>query len=215
LDLLPSEEAEIGVYEFFSRPAEDAEGSVLTPMPEGLDQGEETKEETMEEGREEAAVEGGEKDAEASDDSFKEQVKLQPKLFKPLVFAPRVFPKGSTGGHGHGGVGHSMPMPPPTPKKDVEQAPAEVVITGDAAVPLTSTDSTSPKKEAGFDEEDDEAADLIEKFDDSHIIKATRKDYFFTGALFCVMCAFVGVVLGWHTKLDESHSIFGPVGLAW
>ena len=42
LDLLPSEEAEIGVYEFFARPEDFAEGSsVLTPMPEGWDQGEE------------------------------------------------------------------------------------------------------------------------------------------------------------------------------
>ena len=220
LDLLPSEEAEIGVYEFFARPEDFAEGSsVLTPMPEGWDQGEEeTKEEVIQGGKDEEAgdVEGGEKDnVSPSDDSFNEQVnKPQPKLFKPLVFAPRVFPKGSTGGHGHGGVGHSMPMPPRT-QNDVEQAPAEVVVTGDEAVPLTSTDSPSPKKEADFDEEDDEAADLIGKFDDSQIIKATRKDYFFTGALFCVMCALVGVVLGWHTRLDESHSIFGPIGLAW
>jgi hypothetical protein len=47
-----------------------------------------------------------------------------------------------------------------------------------------------------------------------NIIKATKKDYFYTGVLVVVMAAFVGVVVGWPTHLDETDSIFGPVGLA-
>jgi hypothetical protein len=187
LDLLPSEEAELGVYEFFRRPEEE-----LPTMPEG-EAAEETKEEIAEEGE------------VVSDESFREQadVKVKPKLFKPLVFAPRVVPK--VGGHGHGGVGHSVALP--TPK---EEAPTEVVMTTDGEM------GESPVKEE-YEEEaaDDEAAELLEKFDDSHIIRATKKDYFFTAMLFLVMSALVGVVWGWHTHLDESDSIFGPVGLAW
>lgn len=192
LDLLPSEEADLGVYEFFSRPDEE-----LPTMEEAP--AEETKEETLEEG-----VPSG----EASDESFREQDhKPKVKLIKPLVFAPRVIAKGVAGtGHGHGGVGHSMPLPPPAEHKE-ETTPSEVVI--------ADGEGGKETKENGLEEEvEDETADLIEKFDDSHIIRATRKDYFFTGMLFLVMSALVGVVLGWHTHLDESDSIFGPVGLA-
>ena len=199
LDLLPSEEADLGLYNFFSRPEDDEEG--LETMPEGVAM-EESKEEL-----EEGVVSGGveEERAEESDESFREQDgKPKPKLIKPLVFAPRVIAKGVAGaGHGHGGVGHSMPMPPPPE--------AITAVQG-------ADDEESPSKDAEAndheDEVDGEEVDLIDKFDDSHIIRATRKDYFFTGMLFLVMSALVGVVLGWHTHLDESDSIFGPVGLA-
>lgn len=203
LDLLPSEEAEIGVYEFFSRPVEE---EPLAPMQEDGAAEDETKEEMLEEGAERSGEEG-----EVSDESFREQQDVkskQPRLFKPLVFAPRVIAKGVAGaGHGHGGVGHSMP---PVHKEEVPPA-TEVVIADGAG------DVVVPNKENGYEENDDaneEAAKLIEQFDDSHIIRATRKDYFFTGMLFLVMTALTGVVLGWHTHLDESDSIFGPVGLA-
>lgn len=194
LDLLPSEEADLGLYNFFSRP--DEEG--LEPMPEGV-AAEESKEEL-----EEGIVSGEAEDREASDESFREQDgKPKPRLIKPLVFAPRVIAKGVAGaGHGHGGVGHSMPIPPPS----------------EAITAVQEEDEEVPSKDADAieneDEVDGEDVDLIDKFDDSHIIRATRKDYFFTGMLFLVMSALVGVVLGWHTHLDESDSIFGPVGLA-
>eukprot|EP00804_Cyclotella_cryptica_P025859 CCRYP_002718-RA/>CCRYP_002718-RA protein AED:0.05 eAED:0.05 QI:184/1/1/1/0.85/0.87/8/1136/994 len=234
LDLLPSEEAELGVYEFFNPPKEEEEGgqAVLTPMPGSLDQGEETKEETAEEGLEGAAADSAavEPNREISDDSFKEQVEVtpKPKLFKPLVFAPRIIPKGTATGHGaHGGAGHGMPSPPSSPQKEIEEkgTPSEVVVAAEAekAIALTNFSSgkdDSPQKDVddtfghGYDEDAASCDDLIEKFDDSHIIRATRKDYFYTGILFIVMCAFVGVILGWDTHLDESDSIFGPVGLA-
>lgn len=208
LDLLPSEEAEIGVYEFFSARGTEEE---LPSMPEGSAV-EEAKEEMVEE--EEGVVASEQEEGEVSDESFREQggVKTQPKLFKPLVFAPRVIAKGVAGtGHGHGGVGHSMPpvTPTPVPKEDVVAPTDEVVI-------ADGEDNVLPSKENGYEEEgvDDEAEKLIEQFDHSHVIRATRKDYFFTGMLFLVMTALTGVVLGWHTHLDESDSIFGPVGLA-
>ena len=50
--------------------------------------------------------------------------------------------------------------------------------------------------------------------DNDRIVKATRSDYIKTGVLFCLMAAFVGVCVGWKTHLDESHSIFGYVGVA-
>jgi hypothetical protein len=202
-------------------------------MPESLDQGEETKDEMAEEGLEGAAAVSAavEPNRQASDDSFKEQVHVtpKPKLFKPLVFAPRVIPKAVTAGHGaHGGVGHSMPSPPSSPYQESKEtgAPSEVVVAGEVEKAIALTDNSSgkddlPEKEDddkfghGYDEDAAGCDDLIEKFDNSHIIRATRKDYFYTVILFLVMCAFVGVILGWDTHLDESDSIFGPVGLAW
>jgi hypothetical protein len=49
---------------------------------------------------------------------------------------------------------------------------------------------------------------------DNTILRATRKDFIKTGILFCIMVAFVGVCIGWETHVDETHSIFGPVGNA-
>ena len=49
---------------------------------------------------------------------------------------------------------------------------------------------------------------------DDYIVRATRTDFIKTGILFCIMIAFVGVCVGWKTHEDESHSLFGPVGLA-
>jgi hypothetical protein len=227
LDLLPTEEADLGVYEFFQ--PEEVVPEEPPILPEGLDHGEETKEEMEGEKTEEELVEEGE--------SFEEEaVVLKPKvkLFKPLVFAPKVVPKaGAGGGHGHGG-GHGggghAPAPSPvqlpekkTSEKSERTETAEssrhsgVVLSASEAVPLTGTTSvSSPQKDADTSEEfeDEESVDLIEKYDDSHIIRATRKDYFYTAILFAVMSTLVGVVVGWHTRLDESDSIFGPVGLA-
>ena len=49
---------------------------------------------------------------------------------------------------------------------------------------------------------------------DPGIKKAGRSDFIYTGVLICVMIAFTGVVLGWHTEIDEDFSVFGTVGLA-
>jgi hypothetical protein len=46
------------------------------------------------------------------------------------------------------------------------------------------------------------------------IKKAGRGDFIQTAILICIMIAFTGVVLGWHTEIDEEFSVFGPVGLA-
>ena len=87
------------------------------------------------------------------------------------------------------------------------------------AVPLTAaksedeeeeddTPSSSSDKKQHDDfiedgEEDDDEVDLPKQYDDSHIIRATKKDYFFTGFLIVVMASLVGVVVGWPTHLDE------------
>ena len=63
--------------------------------------------------------------------------------------------------------------------------------------------------------EDDDAADEAEALaDDMNIRKATRKDYYITAFLFVLMAALTGIIAGWQTHLDESHSVFGVVGLA-
>ena len=53
-----------------------------------------------------------------------------------------------------------------------------------------------------------------EKMAEDGIIRATRVDFLWTGLLLCVMIAFTGIIVGWHTHLDEDFSTFGPVGLA-
>lgn len=198
------------MYEFF-HPHATPSITEAPALPTGLDQGEETKEEDVEGGfPEEQVVEGEEAAAGAE-----ERARPKPKLFKPLVFPPRVTPKGGGGGHGHGhgapGHGHGAG---PSPQKAEEPSVAEAsgTIAAAEAVPLTVGGGDTGDKSADLSEGSQE--DVAEKFDDSHIIRATRKDYFFTGLLFCVMAALVGVVVGWETHLDESDSIFGPVGLA-
>jgi hypothetical protein len=143
------------------------------------------------------------------------------------------------GGHGHphGGGGAFCDVVASTQQmEDVSKKPANIVVaTGkdkdgtdvmDAseAIPLTTAkDEPSEKKKGdefidnGHDvdaDSQDGTFDTPKHYDDSHIIRATRKDYFFTGFLIVVMSALVGVVVGWRTHLDESDSIFGPVGLA-
>lgn len=187
LDLLPSEEADLGVYEFFH---------AHEPTPSGLmELGEETKEEELE-----APV----KEEEEAFEEEEEQVQPKVKLFKPLVFPPRVVPKGGHISHQKHGHGTSPAKDKATEIPTVDESQ----MVAAEAVPLAS--------KTGFTMEPEEESSVedIEKYDDSHIIKATRKDYFFTGLLFCVMAALVGVVVGWDTHLDESDSIFGPVGLA-
>jgi hypothetical protein len=51
-------------------------------------------------------------------------------------------------------------------------------------------------------------------YDDSHIIRATRNDYIWTGILLLILIGFTGGVVGWETHLDETYSTFGAVGLA-
>ena len=49
---------------------------------------------------------------------------------------------------------------------------------------------------------------------DPDIKKAGRKDFIWTGILVCILIAFTGVLLGWHTEVDEDYAVYGQVGLA-
>lgn len=217
MDMLPSEEADLGVYEFFQPIADAIKRAPV--LPAGLDRGEECKEEMEEEdqdleegdvvGEQAPAVEEFVEGAAGEGEAAAARGEAKKKLFKPLVFAPHVVPRGGSAGHGHHGGGHGAHLPAPSAKTEVLTAPEAVPLAGgEGMIPEEGADTS------GESEEDIEGADLLEKYDDSHIIRATRKDYFYTGILFCVMAALVGVVVGWDTHLDESDSIFGPVGLA-
>ena len=142
---------------------------------------------------------------------------------------------GGHGGHPHGGGGAFCDIVASTAQERQDTKPLDIII-GDKddkdgtildaseAVPLTAakseddeeeddTPSSSDKKQHDDfiedGEEDDDEVDLQKQYDDSHIIRATKKDYFFTGFLIVVMASLVGVVVGWPTHLDESDSIFG------
>ena len=49
---------------------------------------------------------------------------------------------------------------------------------------------------------------------DDYVLRATRKDKIMAAILFLIMTAFTVVCIAWKTHEDESHSIFGVVGLA-
>ena len=46
------------------------------------------------------------------------------------------------------------------------------------------------------------------------ITSATRTDKIKALVLCCIMVTFMGVCIGWETHADESHSLFGVVGVA-
>ena len=71
-----------------------------------------------------------------------------------------------------------------------------------------SSDESALKRISDGDKLDDEY------YDDSHIIRATRNDYIWTGILLLILIGFTGGVVGWETHLDETYSTFGAVGLA-
>eukprot|EP00986_Skeletonema_menzelii_P002786 scaffold798_cov215-Skeletonema_menzelii.AAC.4 len=217
MDLLPADDADLGMYEFFRPQA----------APVGLEHyGEETKEE---EGEDLETGVTGEGEAELlPQDEGEVAAGKKKKLFKPLIFAPRKMMPVAGGGHhghphGHGGVASTQQV-----KKDDDKKPTNITVEKDEdvlhaseAIPLTTGDADVPKKSDDFndnvedlDENSQDETISLKHEDDSHIIRATKKDYFFTGFLFVVMCCLVGVVVGWPTHLDESDSIFGPVGLA-
>lgn len=231
MDLLPADDADLGMYEFFRPHA----------APMGLEHyGEETKEEE----EEVEDVETGAADEEGEETKFVPQDKEElaarkTKLFKPLIFAPRKVMTGATGEHSHphGGGGAFCDVVTSAQQQKVKRVDDEkptninINLTTDAprdgkdvvhaseAIPLTTAaDDVSKKRDTFYDDiegldEDSQDGTTSLKHDD-HIIRATKKDYFFAGFLFVVMCCLVGVVVGWPTHLDESDSIFGPVGLA-
>jgi len=253
MDLLPADDADLGMYEFFRPQAAAA-------APVGLEHyGEETKEEEEEELEEKdletgAAAAGGEggEGAEVTPQDKVEVAGMKKKLFKPLIFAPRRMMAGGGGGHGggHGGGGHGgghgghphggggafcdVVASTQQVLQDDSKKPANIIVAtkdgttdimdASEAIPLTTAkDELSGKKKGDefidngddVDKDSEDGSIVAQKhYDDSHIIRATRKDYFFTGFLVVVMSALVGVVVGWPTHLDESDSIFGPVGLA-
>mmetsp|Transcript_22998 Transcript_22998/g.26181 ORF Transcript_22998/g.26181 Transcript_22998/m.26181 type:complete len:702 (+) Transcript_22998:602-2707(+) len=49
---------------------------------------------------------------------------------------------------------------------------------------------------------------------DDYVVKATRNDKIKAFILFCIMTAFLGVCVGWETHQNESHMLFGTVGIA-
>ena len=73
-----------------------------------------------------------------------------------------------------------------------------------------------PTKPNDTEEKDEWSDEEIQykDFPEESIKRATINDFMKTGILFLLMVAFVGVCIGWKTHEDESHSIFGPVGLA-
>ena len=46
------------------------------------------------------------------------------------------------------------------------------------------------------------------------IVRATRFDYIYTVILAVLMIVLTGVIVGWHTEIDENSVIYGSVGLA-
>ena len=236
MDLLPADDADLGMYEFFRPQA----------APMGLEYyGEETKEEEVEEKEvediETGAAEEVERKAEFVPQDKEEAAMGKKKLFKPLIFAPRKVMTGAAGEHSHphGGVGTfcdvvTSAQQQQQVKKVDDKKPTNInlttvepidvkvkdVVHASEAIPVTTADDHLPKKRDDFNDdvegsdEDSQDGTTSLKYDHTHIIRATKKDYFFTGFLFVVMCCLVGVVVGWPTHLDESDSIFGPVGLA-
>lgn len=239
MDLLPADDADLGVYEFF-RPQAATMG--LEHYGEETKDEEEEEEEEEEGGKEEEVedIEAGAADEEfVPQDKEEEVAARKKKLFKPLIFAPRKVMTGAAGKHSHphGGGGafcdvvssaqQQVKKVDDTKAADInlttdEPQDGKDVVHASEAIPLFVADDDVPKKRdefnddiEGLDEDSQDDTTSLKHHDDhSHIIRATKKDYFFTGFLFVVMCCLVGVVVGWSTHLDESDSIFGPVGLA-
>ena len=60
---------------------------------------------------------------------------------------------------------------------------------------------------------DDDVSKTIPVFHQD-ITRATRFDYIYTYILAALMIALTGVIVGWHTEIDENSVIYGSVGLA-
>lgn len=122
-------------------------------------------------------------------DEEKEKLK---KLFLPLRFPPLHLKKTQhqhgTSDHGHG-KGDNL-----TNIKEEEDL-------------IGQDDHTEQGKEEG-------AGGVSSPHHHDGIIKVTRTDKIKTLILFCIMSTFLGVCVGWKTHQDESHMIFGTVGLA-
>ena len=89
---------------------------------------------------------------------------------------------------------------------------SDAVTADDGA--LVDTDLEDEGSDQFKDEDDGDMSVLIPATGVINVKKATRKDYYITTFLFVLMCALTGIIAGWQTHLDESHSIFGVVGLA-
>lgn len=95
----------------------------------------------------------------------------------------------------------------------VEGKSTSGAVTADDAA-LFDTDLDNKESDQFKDEDDGDISVLIPAAGAINVKKATRKDYYITTFLFVLMCALTGIIAGWQTHLDESHSIFGVVGLA-
>ena len=193
MDLLPADDADLGMYEFFRPQA----------APFGLEHyGDETKEEEEEEEEEEdletgAAGEGGEEAELTPQDGAGKKKK---KLFKPLIFAPRKMMSGAGGGHGHphGGGGAFCDVVASTQQmKGDNKKPTNImlaagedkdgtdVLDASEAIPLTTAgDEPSEKKKSDefiddgddVDEDSQDGTIVSQKhYDDSHLSEQQRR----------------------------------------
>jgi hypothetical protein len=98
---------------------------------------------------------------------------------------------------------------------DVERETEDLQVKLFPALPPPSTIEEEPSSdESGLKKKGDGDNFDDEDYDDSHIIRATRNDYIWTGILLLILIGFTGGVVGWETHLDEVYSTFGAVGLA-
>jgi hypothetical protein len=238
LDLLAPEAAEFfggyrGDEEEEEEEDEEEEEEPLVPAPERFEDrlAKEKEEEEVAEEKGAAAADiesgggGGGVHVAVVQAERKKKTKTKKKLFRPLVFAPRRYPVG--GGHGHGGGGggtHGQALPEKTAAGD-----ADVDADADADInERTQPDPPTPRDQSGSDEESsDQFADDgaeggigigsvldLDGAVGTSVKKATRKDWYITAFLVVVMATLTGIIAGWPTHLDESHSAFGIVGLA-
>ena len=123
-----------------------------------------------------------------------EEKEKQKKLFLPLRFPPHVSAEEKKNQPQHGVVAEDNEQ---GKEKLVEIKEEEDLIDGD-----------------DIEKGGEEGSDVIKSPHLHDIVKATRTDKIRTLILFCIMSIFLGVCVGWKTHQDESHMIFGTVGLA-
>lgn len=129
--------------------------------------------------------EGGEVVAVVKEEE-KEKLK---KLFLPLRFPPHVSAQGKKNQQQH-----SVAV-------DNEQGKEELI-------------KIKEEEDLNIEQEREEGSDVIKSPHLHDIVKATHTDKIRTLILFCIMSIFLAVCVGWKTHQDESHMIFGTVGLA-
>lgn len=95
---------------------------------------------------------------------------------------------------------------------DVEKETEDLQLTLFSPPPTIQEEPSSDESALKQKRDGDNFDDGV--YDDSHIIRATRNDYIWTGILLLILIGFTAGVVSWETHLDESYSTFGAVGLA-